>query len=199
MKISSVLAVMLCAAASSLTASMITNASFETPSLGAGNFAYAPGGATWTFTGSSGIAANGSAFGFLPAPDGSQVAFLQGAVSFSETITSVTPGEVISFFAALRTTSQPGETFTVSYAGSVIGTFLASSLSTTWTQFSVSIPLAAPSSGLLQFASPGTGGDSDVGIDNVTSAAVPEPVSMQLFAIGLLSFSLMARKKFARK
>jgi len=160
-----------------------TNASFETPSLGAGNFSYSPGGATWSFTAFSGIAANGSAFSFLAAPDGTQVAFLQGQSSFSESITSVSVGDVISFFAALRTTN-PGETFIVSYAGSVIGTFLASSLSTTWTKFSVTIPVAAPSSGLLEFASAGTGGaDTDVGIDLVTS--VPEPMSMQLFASSL--------------
>ena len=64
------------------------NAGFETPNQGSGSgaYAYRPSKAAWTFSGASGIAANGSGFGVLGAgttnPDGSlsssgQAAFLQ--------------------------------------------------------------------------------------------------------------------------
>src|SRR5579872_3629342 len=88
-----------------LGAAVIPNNSFEVPGLGAGNFAYDPAGATWAFVGNSGIAANGSVFGYLPAPDGVQEAFLQtntASNSFSETITSVAAGDQIRFSWALR-------------------------------------------------------------------------------------------------
>lgn len=89
--------------AASLTAATIVNPSFETPSVGAGSFQYNPLGATWTFSGASGISSNGSAFGFLPAPNGTQEAFLQGSTgSFSQAITGVNVGDMISFFISQR-------------------------------------------------------------------------------------------------
>jgi len=55
----------------------INNGSFETPSLGAGGFANNPTGASWTFTGSSGIQANGTTVTTPPnAPDGTQSAWI---------------------------------------------------------------------------------------------------------------------------
>ncbi len=45
----------------------LANPSFETPSLGSG-YVYTPTGAGWTFTGSSGIQGNGSAWGIWPRP-----------------------------------------------------------------------------------------------------------------------------------
>ena len=122
-------------AAVSLQAATILNVSFETPSLGLGNFQYDPAGATWTFSGSSGIAANGSAMGYAAAPNGTQAAFLQGGgASFSEMITSVNVGDVVNFWEAQR----PGfvaNSFNVVYNGNVIGSFTPAS--TTWTEVSV--------------------------------------------------------------
>src|SRR5579883_1576381 len=190
--------------AGGLAASTITNPSFETPVLGSGNFQYNPTGATWTFTGDSGIAANGSAFNFAPAPNGVQVAFLQvfGSTtsSFSETISSVSVGDMISFSDAAR----PGFTansFNVLYNGSVIGSFTPAS--TTWTTASVTIPVGAPSSGTLEFVSTGaTGGDADVGIDNLTStpaSTTPEPGTFALLLIPAVAGLMLARKKAASR
>src|SRR6476646_4235511 len=71
---------------------IVANGSFETPDIPSNSFLYDPSGATWVFTGSSGIIdAPGGAFFGQPAPDGSQYAFLQfdpsNAGVFSETIT----------------------------------------------------------------------------------------------------------------
>ena len=90
-------------AALNLGATSITNGSFETPALGATT--YTPAGATWVFSGFSGIATNSSAT-FFAAPDGTQVAFLQvfqqNTSSFSENITGVVDGDTISFRDAQR-------------------------------------------------------------------------------------------------
>ena len=67
--------------------SLIANPGFETPVISA--YQYNPSGGGWTFTAQSGangsgISANGSAFttGNPVAPQGSQVAFLQGREPF---------------------------------------------------------------------------------------------------------------------
>src|SRR5690606_31433028 len=59
----------------------VPNASFEEPPLspGAGAYIYNPPVAETSFTGYSGVAAYGSAWGFPPSPDGNQVGFLQTA------------------------------------------------------------------------------------------------------------------------
>jgi len=64
----------------------LTNGGFETPSL-AGGYQYAPPGATWVFSGGAGISGNGTAFtsGNPPAPEGVQVAFLQGSGQVAQT------------------------------------------------------------------------------------------------------------------
>src|SRR5437879_251967 len=94
---------------------IVGNPSFETPSLTpAGNFEYRPTevGVDWTFTGSSGITsvsptnpADGSNFGMLSAPDGTQAAFLQkGTGDMSETVTGLVVGQgyVVAFESAQR-------------------------------------------------------------------------------------------------
>lgn len=61
---------------------LLRQGGFELPELGAGLSAYAynPPSAVWTFAGATGIAANSSAFTHQnpPAPQGDQVAFIQG-------------------------------------------------------------------------------------------------------------------------
>ena len=54
------------------------NGSFETPNIGTANYSYNTSGATWTFSGNSGIQNNGSPWNAPSAPDGVQTAFLQG-------------------------------------------------------------------------------------------------------------------------
>jgi RHS repeat-associated protein len=62
-----------------LNGTLVSNGGFETPVLATGAWVYQPSGATWTFTGTSGIAKNNSAFTSTNpvAPEGTQVAILQ--------------------------------------------------------------------------------------------------------------------------
>ncbi|RIK61690.1 MAG: hypothetical protein DCC65_18555, partial [Planctomycetota bacterium] len=55
----------------------ISDPSFETPSLPAASYAYNPIGSAWTFSGSAGLASNGSALKNPAALQGAQVVFLQ--------------------------------------------------------------------------------------------------------------------------
>jgi cell surface hyaluronidase len=62
-----------------LNGTLVSNGGFETPVLASGGWVYQPSGATWTFTGTSGIAKNNSTFTSTNpvAPEGTQVAILQ--------------------------------------------------------------------------------------------------------------------------
>jgi len=179
-----------------LSATTITNGSFETPVLG--GTTYTPAGATWVFSGFSGIATNSSGT-FFAAPNGTQVGFLQvfqqNSSSFSETITGVNVGDTISFRDALR----PGygaDSYNVLYNGTLLGSFTPGS--TTFTLKSVVIPVGAASSGTLLFQSTGAlGGDIAVAIDDVRSpaATVPEPSSIVLFLSGICGAILLQRRR----
>jgi Arylsulfotransferase (ASST)/Carbohydrate binding module (family 35)/Protein of unknown function (DUF642) len=83
-----------------------TDPGFENPSEGAGNFAYRPAGSAWSFSVGAGLAGNGSSFtsGNPNAPQGSQVAFLQGnGATISQVVDFPVAGSyLISFSAAQR-------------------------------------------------------------------------------------------------
>src|SRR5262249_11423476 len=93
---------------------------FETPSQGAGAFAYDPTGSPWTFTGQAGLARNGSAFNNPNAPEGSQVALLQGTGSISQTVDLAAGTYVLSLTAAQRPGNQ--QTFQVLVDNVVVAT-----------------------------------------------------------------------------
>ncbi len=77
--------------AASTNLGIIPNFSFETPPLGTGSNAYQynPTGASWTFTTptNAGISANGSAFGSVAAPNGTQAGLLQRTGAISQALT----------------------------------------------------------------------------------------------------------------
>jgi hypothetical protein len=104
----------------------IGDSGFERVSVGNGAFKYNPTGSPWTFTGTSGISANGSGFTTSnpPAPEGSQVAVLQETSSFSQTISGWTPGTyTLSFQAAQRAAEPAQQNFRVLIDNKVVGTF----------------------------------------------------------------------------
>src|SRR6185369_17486820 len=70
------------------TSLTVPNAGFETPVLGNGNFQYSPSGGSWSFANGGGISGMNSPFTGVPsaAPDGVQVAFLQGTGTISQSI-----------------------------------------------------------------------------------------------------------------
>jgi hypothetical protein len=106
-------AVLLHAVTSNLGAQTIQNSDFETPYVGPVGeyFSYQenPTGASWTFSGHGGIAANGSGYAFYNAgtPSGNQFAILQYAqgvgASMSQTISNLSAGNyTFSFIASQR-------------------------------------------------------------------------------------------------
>jgi hypothetical protein len=102
---------------------------FETPDVGTGTFdafQYDPTDSPWTFTGGAGVAGNGSGFTAEnpDAPQGSQVAFLQGYGSVSQAVTFAAGDYYISFLAAQRTSNASSQTFKVLVDGAVVATFV---------------------------------------------------------------------------
>jgi Protein of unknown function (DUF642) len=106
---------------------LVTDYSFEDPSVASilGGAQYRPGPFFGIdFSGQSGIARNGSIWGFANAPDGEQVAFLQMTARITQRLTGLTPGSsyAVSFFLAPRP-GFGGAEVTVALDGSVLGTF----------------------------------------------------------------------------
>lgn len=79
---------------------------FEIPDLGTGPnaWAYTPSGSAWTFVGSAGLAGNGSGFTYANpyAPQGDQVAFIQGGGQIRQTFSVVPERYRIVLFVAQR-------------------------------------------------------------------------------------------------
>jgi hypothetical protein len=88
----------------------ILDPGFETPPLASGSYAYVPSGSPWIFLSGAGLTTNGNAFtgGNPPAPQGNQVAFLQGA--------SGSISQVVSFAAGTYT-----GTLSMSQRGNMVG------------------------------------------------------------------------------
>jgi RHS repeat-associated protein len=102
------------------------DAGFESPGLGAGAFLFSPAGTPWTFSGGAGISAGGSGFtaGNPPAPEGGQVAFIQGNGSLGQAIALGAGTYVLSFYAAQRANlPQAGQTLAILVDGAQVGTF----------------------------------------------------------------------------
>src|SRR5262249_21694692 len=106
-----------------------------------GAFQYSPSGGSWTFTGTgvtnngAGISGNGSGFtsGIPAAPDGAQVAFLQGEGStIYQTLSGFQAGAsyAVSFYAAQRgNINNGGERFDVYLDNTLLASFFPASSS----------------------------------------------------------------------
>ena len=125
----------------------LVNASFEIPALGSG-YQYGPSapGIGWTFSGSSGIQGNNSAWGAAPAPDGTQTAFIQNTGAISQTLSLTAGSYTLSFKVAQRSccVSPYLQPIKVSVDGIQIGS-LVSPASTSFSSFG--IPFSVSTSG----------------------------------------------------
>jgi YD repeat-containing protein len=142
-----------------------SNDSLEAPEVAAG-YAYVPSVADATFTNAAGVAGNGSAWGFAPAPGGDQVGFIQGGPStISLPVTGLIPGVTytVSFFLVQR----PGygaNPITIIFNGAALGTFTPSS--TAFERYTASFTAGA-GTGTLTFGSVYSGVDVASGLDLV--------------------------------
>ena len=151
-------------------------------SVGAGGYQYNPTASPWTFTAKdgnagSGIAANDSGFtsGNPPAPEGTQVAFLQGPVTISQVVTAWAGGSYqITFKAAQRCTNPMSQQdFQVLVDGSVVSTFLPSG--TSYQDYTTAPFTVSPGDHTITFQGLDTvGGDNTALIDQVAVSPVVE-------------------------
>lgn len=156
----------------------VSDPGFEAVSVGTGSygaFAYDPSGSPWTFTGQAGVAGDGSGFtsGNPDAPEGSQVAFLQGTGSMSQSINLDAGTYSLTFVAAQRGNfNQGGQTFQVLLDGNVIGTCTPSGSS--YTSFNTGnfiVDTSGTHTLTFQGLNP-NGGDNTAFIDQVAIAPV---------------------------
>jgi hypothetical protein len=111
------------------------NPGFETPSVGSGSFSdyqYNPSGGTWTFTpqsgaNGSGVSGNGGGFTYANAnaPEGTQVAFVQGSGTISQAVNFDAGTFAIGFDAGQRVSSYQAsqQDIQVLVDGTSVGTF----------------------------------------------------------------------------
>jgi hypothetical protein len=153
---------------------------FEDPILGTGRSAYQadPTGSAWSFSGTAGVAGNGSTItdGNLKAPQGSQVAFLQKTGTISQVVDFPAAGSYqISVSAAQRAnngTSQ--ETVQVLVDGTVVDTFTPASTDYA-TYTTAAFPVTAGSHTIRFVGVDPTGADSTALLDQVSIDNVAPP------------------------
>ena len=161
----------------------VPNFSFETP--GVATYQYKPAGGSWAFTAQSGttgsgLAANRSAFTAANpnAPNGVQVAFLQGLGTITQTLSGFVPGTSygITFSAAQRGTyNNGGQTWNVMIGNTVIGSFSPAASATNYTDYLVAFKATAASQSLSFVGTDTRGGDNTILLDNVRIAVAPNP------------------------
>jgi hypothetical protein len=180
--------------------SSVPNYGFETPNIG--TYQYDPSGGSWTFTAQSGangsgIAANNSAFTSANsnAPQGFQVAFLQGAATVSQTLNGFLSGQnyAVTFAAAQRNYQQNGgQTWNVTINGTVVGSFAPPRAATSYTNYTASFTASAASQALAFVSTDIPGGDNTVFIDNVQISPLPPSPPAGLAATADNGFVVLA-------
>jgi hypothetical protein len=134
---------------------VLVNCSFETPALG--SYQYNPTGAgiAWTFSASSGIEHNGSAWTAASAPGGTQAAFVQGVGSISQAVNLTAGTYTLTFQAAGRNAgccTRPNiQPIKVMIDGNQVGSTITPP-STMFAPYSVSFSVATGGSHTISFA-----------------------------------------------
>jgi hypothetical protein len=181
---------------------IITNESFEIPNIPTNSFEYNPSGATWIFTGNSGLI-DGTGSGFLsqPSPDGLQHAFLQfsgSPSSFSQSISLASDSLYrLTFLDAGRRDNTIGAFGNLPYDVLIDATVIGSRTTTTGEAFTTRtfdfFATAGAHSITFRTTSAPTS-DNTAFFDSVTIAAVPEPATAVTICAGL-SLVLTQRRR----
>jgi len=195
--------------------------SFETPSVGADGYQYNPSSpynpGTFsnptegvTFSGTSGIQANGSAWGLTNAPLGTQTAFLQaygsnspGQISFTYA-TTMGQTYALTFYVEGRPNvggyTYGGNAFTVDVSGISQPFNFASPSTTSWTEEVVDFTATSTTTAFSIAIDACTSCDLAIGVDDVDPGAVPLPPTWTMLIAGFLglgSFAYRGSKKKA--
>jgi len=148
------------------------NGGFEAPNL-AGSYQYSPSGATWVFSGGAGITGNGNAFtnGNGPAPEGSQVAFLQGNGVAMQSVNLAAGSYTLSLQAAQRGNHQLGtQIVLVQIDGVTVGQYQPPN--TTYSGYTTpSFTIAGSGSHMIALVGAGSGTDFTAFVDDVRLTA----------------------------
>lgn len=183
----------------------VVNGTFESPAQNPAGFSYLTGTYNgWTYGGgaygNAGVATNNSAFNVTGATG--QVGLLQQTGTISQDFILTQNGLSISFTAEARNWANGGNSISVlidgvalAFSGATAVLPRSNSAFTTYTSDFVSLTAGLHT---LTFAGLGPAGqDRTTFIDNVVLTAVPEPVTLGLFGLGLVALGGARRK--ARK
>jgi hypothetical protein len=169
-------------------ADTISDASFEAPGLPAKSFQYAPNGSSWQFSAFAGTSEVGSAFGVGTAPNGSQVAFLQGVSSMSQSVFLDAGAYGISFQAAQRSGKSQSsyQEIQVLVDGAQVG--LVTPTSTNFGAYQTSTFTVAAGTHVIEFAAlDPQGGDNTAFLDSVAVAPQAGTIGDGSFAVPALA------------
>jgi hypothetical protein len=187
------------ASALAMPINTVDNAGFEAATPLASGFAYLAGTVNgWTFTGSSGVAINNSAFNVTGATG--QVGILQQASSISQSFTFVGNILALSFTAEARNYAQGGNSISVLIDGTALlfnnATTITPTTNASFTSYTSDVIALTAGAHTLSFVGYGNGSaDVTTFIDSVAlTAAVPEPMTVGLFGLGLLVLGAVRRK-----
>jgi hypothetical protein len=151
---------------------------FELPNVGNG-YQMDPTGSPWTFTGSAGVAGNGSAVtsGNPAAPQGTQVAWMQNAGTISQAVNFGAGSFTVSFEAAQRGNFPSNSTIQVQIDVQTVGSVTPTG--TSYAAFTTNSFTVTAGSHTVQFVGVGVGGSTalldQVSIQSGSSSPPPAP------------------------